>query len=162
MPFPWTGSTSRTQSSNGSGRRNRKGAPDTFDAEGYVALLQLIKAGDGHVIFAPSFPREADQPLPDGIAVPAGVPLVITEGNYLLLDQGPWEAVRPVLDEVWFLDPDDATRINRLIDRHVRFGKSLDQARAWVGRSDELNAALVAATRTRADLIVEGWTSLDG
>lgn len=143
------------------GRRDRKGAPDTFDAEGYVELLRRLKTGDGEVLYAPSFPREADEPLPNGIAVPGGVPLVLTEGNYLLLD-GPWAAVRPILDEVWFLDPDDGTRVAGLIDRHVRFGKSLDEARLWVERSDESNAALVAATRARADLIVGGWTSLDG
>ena len=144
------------------GRRNRKGAPDTFDVEGYVALLYRLKTGKHELIYAPSFPREADEPLPDGIAIPGRVPLVITEGNYLLLDHGPWAAVRPVLDEVWFLDPDDRSRVNRLEDRHIRFGKSRHEARAWVARSDESNAALVAATRDRADLIVEGWVSLDG
>jgi pantothenate kinase len=141
------------------GRRERKGAPDTFDAEGYVALLRRIRADDDDVVSAPEFPREADEPLSDRIAVPRHVPLVITEGNYLLLDRGPWAAVRTLVDEVWYLAPDNQTRIDRLIDRHVRHGKSPDEARAWVARSDESNARLVALTRDRADVIVTGWSS---
>lgn len=141
------------------GRRDRKGAPDTFDADGYVALLWRIKAGDGEVVSAPEFSREIEEPLADMIAVPRRVPLVITEGNYLLLDDGPWAAIRALVDEVWYLDPDNRTRIDRLIDRHVRYGKSLDEARAWVARSDEPNARLVASTRDRADVIVTGWPS---
>jgi pantothenate kinase len=141
------------------GRRERKGAPDTFDAEGYVALLRRLRSDDGEVVYAPAFPRETDEPLADGIAVPRRVPLVVTEGNYLLLDSGPWAAIRSLLDETWYLEPDDRTRIDRLIDRHVRHGKSLEEARAWVAGSDESNAALIAATRDRADIIVTGWMS---
>lgn len=141
------------------GRRNRKGAPDTFDAEGYVALLRRLRTDEGEVVYAPAFPREAGEPLADGIAIPGSVSLVITEGNYLLLDRGPWAAIRALIDEVWYLDPDARTRIDRLIERHVRYGKSLDEARAWVARSDESNSALVAETRERADVIVTGWPS---
>jgi len=79
---------------------------------------------------------------------------VITEGNYLLLDSAPWDAVRPLLDEVWFVDIDDAIRVPRLIARHIQFGKSPDEAREWVWRSDEANAVVVATTRDRADVVV--------
>jgi pantothenate kinase len=142
------------------GRRNRKGAPDTFDAEGYVALMRRLKEAQGEVVLAPAFPRETDEPLADGIAVMGGVPLVVTEGNYLLLDHAPWVAIRALLDEVWYLDPDDRTRVDRLIERHVRYGKSIEEARGWVERSDESNARLVAVTRDRADVIIYGWTAL--
>ena len=92
--------------------------------------------------------------MPDAIDVPPDANLVITEGNYLLLDQPPWSAVRPLLDEVWFVDVDDAVRVPRLIARHIEFGKSPDEAHEWVMRSDEANAALVAASRSRADVVV--------
>ena len=141
------------------GRRDRKGAPDTFDAEGYVVLLRRLRAGDNKAVYAPEFPREAEEPLADGIMIPRHVPLVVTEGNYLLLESGPWASIRALLDEVWYLDPDNRTRIDGLIDRHVRYGKSLDEARAWVARSDESNSGLVALTRSRADVVVTGWTT---
>ena len=141
------------------GRRERKGAPDTFDADGYAAFLRRLRSDQRAVLYAPAFPREADEPLADGIAVRRDIPLVITEGNYLLLDRGPWSAIRALIDEVWYLDPDAPTRIDRLIERHVRYGKSLEEARAWVSRSDELNSALVAETRERADVIITGWPS---
>jgi pantothenate kinase len=141
------------------GRRDSKGAPDTFDADGYVALLQRLRAGEDEVVYAPEFQREVEEPRADAIAIPRRVPLVVTEGNYLLLDDGPWAAIRALIDEVWYLDPDDRTRVDRLIDRHVRHGKSVDEARAWVGRSDEANTQLIALTRDRADVIVAGWTS---
>ncbi len=137
------------------GRRNRKGAPDTFDVGGFVALLQRIRRqAAGEIVTAPRYDRAASVPVPDAITVAADDALVITEGNYLLVDHSPWDEVRPLLDEVWFVDIDDAVRVPRLIARHIEFGKSPDEAREWVMRSDEANAALVATTRDRADVVV--------
>ncbi len=137
------------------GRRDRKGAPDTFDVGGYVELLDRIRRqAAGEVVTAPRYDRAASAPVPDAIAVDADVRLVITEGNYLLLDEPPWARVRQLLDEVWYVEIDDAVRVPRLIRRHIEFGKSPDEAREWVMRSDEANAALVAPSRGRADVVV--------
>jgi pantothenate kinase len=136
------------------GRRDRKGAPDTFDAGAYVAMLDRVRRQTSEVVIAPRYDRAASAPVPDAIAVSPDVALVITEGNYLLVDQPPWTAVRPLLDEVWFVDVDDAIRVPRHIARHIAFGKSPDEAREWVMRTDEANAAVVAATRDRADVVV--------
>jgi pantothenate kinase len=138
------------------GRRHAKGAPDTFDAGGYVALLARLRARDpaDTVVYAPAFERTLEQPLAGAIPVPAAARLVLTEGNYLLLDSGRWPAVAPLLDEVWFCALRDDVRRHRLLSRHVRFGKSPDVARAWVAAVDDPNAALIEATRVRADLVV--------
>jgi pantothenate kinase len=137
------------------GRRDRKGAPDTFDVGGYVELLDRIRRqGPGEIVTAPRYDRAASAPVADAIAVDSDVRLVVTEGNYLLLDELPWLHVRQLLDEVWFVDVDDAVRLPRLIRRHIEFGKSADEAREWVMRSDEANAALVATSRNRADVVV--------
>ncbi|MDT7579992.1 MAG: hypothetical protein QOK35_1256 [Pseudonocardiales bacterium] len=138
------------------GRRHAKGAPDTFDAGGYVALLARLRAGDpaDAVVYAPAFERTLEQPLAGAIPVPAAARLVLTEGNYLLLDSGRWPAVAPLLDEVWFCALRDDVRLERLLARHVLFGKPLDAARAWVAAVDEPNAALIDATKVRADLVV--------
>jgi pantothenate kinase len=137
------------------GRRNRKGAPDTFDVDGYVNLLVRVRRQNaGQRVTAPRYDRVASAPVPDAITVEPETALVITEGNYLLVDSEPWNAVRPLLDEVWFVDIDDAVRVPRLIARHIEFGKTPDEAREWVMRSDEANAVVVAATRGRADVVV--------
>jgi pantothenate kinase len=141
------------------GRRGRKGAPDTFDAAAYVSLVQRVRADDDEIVYAPAFRRELDEPIAGAIAIPRTVPLVVTEGNYLLLDYLPWAALRGLLDEVWYLELSDRTRNQRLVDRHVRYGKSLQAAREWVEGSDESNASLVAETRNHADVIVTGWTT---
>jgi pantothenate kinase len=138
------------------GRAGRKGAPDTFDAAGYVALLRRLREPDGDTVYAPQFHREVEEAYAGAIAVPPEVSLVITEGNYLLLDQGPWSMIRDLLDEAWFLAPDEDARIARLVERHVRYGRTPDQAREWVRSSDELNAALVSPTRSRADIVILG------
>lgn len=136
------------------GRAGRKGAPDTFDAAGYVALLRRLRAADEAVVYAPEFRREIEEPINAAVAVPRDVPLVITEGNYLLVDEGPWRHVRELLDESWYVVQDESTRVKLLIARHIEFGKDPDFAREWVLRSDERNAALVATTRPRADALV--------
>jgi pantothenate kinase len=135
------------------GLRDRKGAPETFDAWGYAALLRRLRTAT-ETVWAPGFARGLEQPLAGVIAVGPEVGLVVTEGNYLLLDRPEWRAVRAELDEAWFLDLDDVQRRARLVARHVEFGKSPAEAELWVNRVDEPNAALVSASRTRADRMV--------
>ncbi|MFE4052470.1 nucleoside/nucleotide kinase family protein [Streptomyces sp. YIM B13518] len=137
------------------GRRDRKGAPDTFDAAGYAALLRRLREETyDDVVYAPGFERVLEQPVAGALPVPPTARLVVTEGNYLLLDTGAWARVRPQLDEVWFCVLDEEERVRRLVARHEEFGRSHAEAVAWVLRTDERNAALVAATRERADLVV--------
>ena len=80
--------------------------------------------------------------------------MVITEGNYLLLDRPEWQAGRTLLDETWYVGIDPDLRRTRLVDRHVRFGKPQADAERWVAEVDDVNAALVAESRSRADLVV--------
>jgi pantothenate kinase len=134
------------------GRRQRKGAPDTFDAHGYVALLQRLRQPQvGQTVYAPAFERGLEEPLAGAIAVPPEVPLVITEGNYLLLDEAPWDGIRALLDEVWMLNPPADLRRARLLARHQQFGRSATQAQAWVDSTDEPNAQRIRASAQRAD-----------
>ena len=136
------------------GLADRKGAPDTFDGDGYVALLRRVAEDRARTVYAPGFERVLEQPLAAAIAIDPSVRLVITEGNYLLLQQDPWPEVRSLLEEVWYVEVDDAVRVERLVERHVEFGKARESAREWVLRSDEANAAIVANTRAAADLVV--------
>jgi pantothenate kinase len=137
------------------GRRNRKGAPDTFDGEGFVALLRRLRAADERCVWAPEFRREIEDAIAGALPVPREVPLVVTEGLYLLLPDEPWTHARGLLDEVWYVRPPDDLRVARLVARHVAYGKTPDEAREWVMRSDEANAQLVAAAAHRADVVVE-------
>lgn len=137
------------------GLLDRKGAPETFDAWGYAALLGRLR-DSRTTVWAPGFDRTLEQPLAGAIAVEPQVELVVTEGNYLLLDRPEWRAVRASLDEVWFLDVADEIRRPRLVARHVQFGKSPAEAEAWVARVDDVNAALVVASGSSADRIVPG------
>jgi pantothenate kinase len=136
------------------GLADRKGAPETFDAAGYVALLRRLRERRGEVVYAPEFRREIEEPVAGAIAVADDVPLVITEGNYLLLAGRPWAAIRPLLDETWFVAPTEPERLSWLTARHVRHGKDPDAAARWARGPDEANARLVAATRRLADLVV--------
>src|SRR3954471_5764225 len=131
------------------GRRDRMGAPDTFDGGGFAALLKRLR-GDEPVVYAPEFRREIEEPIAGAIAVPRTARLVVTEGNYLLL----WPEIKPLLDECWYVETDEELRVQRLIQRHIQFGKTPEYARAWVMRSDERNAELVARTAERADALV--------
>ena len=138
------------------GRLDRKGAIDTFDADGYCALLERIRKAPPHIVYAPAFYRSIEQPIAGGIPVPPETRLVVTEGNYLLDDEPPWPSVRNQLSEVWFIDVPRAERHRRLVARHVEFGKSPAQAEAWVHDIDEANAERIEKCRHKADLVVTG------
>ncbi len=135
-------------------RAHRKGAPDTFDSAGYVALLRRLRQPvPDEVVYAPTFNRSLEEPIAGAVPVPPEVPLVITEGNYLLLPDGHWAQVAPLLDEVWYVEVPDDLRQERLVSRHQQHGRSVDAARAWVEATDEPNARLIAAHRDRATCV---------
>ena len=135
------------------GRSDRKGAPDTFDVGGYAALLTRLSAGEE--VWAPAFERDLEQPLAQAIHVAPEVEVIVSEGNYLLVHRPEWRAVRRWFDEVWFCALDDELRRERLIARHVAFGKDPEDARAWVMRVDEANARAVAGGAADADLLID-------
>jgi len=136
------------------GLRDRKGAPETFDGWGYLALLRRLATETAHPVWAPGFERTLEQPIAGSIPVGPEVRLVVTEGNYLLLDRPPWPQVRAALSEVWYVEADAGVRLERLLARHVEFGKSPAEARAWGAAVDEPNASLVERRRDAADLVV--------
>ncbi len=137
--------------------RERMGAPETFDVNGFVALLERLRntPDDAGTVRAPAFDRAVEEPVPDAIDVAASQRTVVVEGNYLLTDTHGWHRVRPLLDVVVGVVLDDATRRERLIARHVASGKSPEAAAAWVAGPDETNARAIAATLRRADLLLE-------
>jgi pantothenate kinase len=134
--------------------RQRKGAIDTFDAGGYLSLLRRLVRRDEPVVYAPEFRRTLDEAVAASIAVPADVPLIITEGNYLLAEQEPWKDIRAQLDEVWFVDTPPELRLSRLVERHISFGMERPAAEAWAAGPDQANAVFIEATRPAADRII--------
>lgn len=134
--------------------RQRKGAPDTFDVGGYLSLLQRLVRRDEEVVYAPDFRRTIDEPVAASLAVPAAVPIIVTEGNYLLNDDPRWRQVRAQLDEVWFIDTPHELRLARLVERHMLYGMDRAAAEAWANGPDAANARLIEATRSRADRVI--------
>lgn len=133
------------------GRAQRKGALDTFDGGGFVALLRRLAVPTEPVVYAPAFDRTIEDPVAASIPVSCDVSLVIVEGNYLLVDDAPWGEVRELMTESWYVSIEDALRLERLMARHIRFGRSPELARAFAHGSDQENAELIASTSSRAD-----------
>jgi pantothenate kinase len=144
------------------GALGRKGAPDTFDAAGYAALLERVRVETDRSVYAPGFERTLEQPVSAALVVEPQARLVITEGNYLLLDDPAWAPARAAMDAVWFVTTDESTRRDRLLARHVEFGKTPMAAREWIEGVDERNADLVSSTAGRADCVIvtgsDGWS----
>jgi pantothenate kinase len=136
------------------GRRERKGAIETFDGHGYLALLRRLVSETRNTVYAPTFDRTLEQPVAGAIAVPPGTRVVLTEGNYLLDASEPWGEIRGALTEVWFCDVPDDVRRQRLVARHIEFGKARAAAEQWVDEIDQPNAGRIEAARCRADLVV--------
>ena len=138
----------------GWGRRDRKGAWDTFDADGYVHLLRRLRNQEEEIVHAPDFDRDVDESIGAALPIRREVPLVVTEGNYLLCDWGGWAGVAALLDESWYLQLDDPTRLQRLAYRHQQHGMSQEEAASWARTTDQDNAVLIAQSMPRADLVI--------
>ena len=136
------------------GLLERKGAPETFDEHGYAALLKRLRGRRDSVVYAPGFERTIEQPIAGVIPVYPSARTILTEGNYLLLDRPGWRQAQAQCTEVWYCEQDENLRLDRLIQRHILFGKSPAAAAEWVERVDEPNARLIEATKNRADLVI--------
>jgi pantothenate kinase len=137
--------------------KDRKGAIDTFDVGGFVSLLTRLRARDEDVVYAPAYRRGLEEPIAASIVVPESTRVVITEGNYLLADDGGWKDLRGLLDETWFVDTPQATRLSRLIERHVASGMNRRAATDWANGPDESNARFINSTRHHANRTIQ-WT----
>jgi pantothenate kinase len=137
------------------GRHERKGAIDTFDAAGFVSLLRRLRQPDREPVYAPRFDRGIEESIAGAIPVEPAVPLVVTEGNYLLVETGPWGQIRELLDEAWYLELDETVRLARLTARHIAYGRSPEVAAGRARGTDQRNAELIGTTRHRADLVVQ-------
>ncbi|KDN85248.1 hypothetical protein [Kitasatospora cheerisanensis] len=133
--------------------RSRKGAPETFDARGYLTLLQRVAADRFHDIYAPDFDRTLDEPVAARHLIRPCTRLVVTEGNYLASSATPWTDARALLRELWYVDAEHAARDARLLDRHTAGGQDRAAARQRVDLNDLPNAAYVETTRMTCD-----WT----
>jgi pantothenate kinase len=140
------------------GLRERKGAIETFDGWGFVALLDRVRRETGHTVYAPSFRRAVDEGVAGEIAIGPDATIVVVEGNYLLADVPPWDAVRARLDAAWFCATPADVRESRLVGRHTRHGRSPEAAVAWARDVDGANAVRVEASAAGADLVVSGIT----
>jgi len=143
------------------GRHDRKGAIDTFDAWGFVALLERVAAEREHTVYAPGFDRTVDEPVAASIAIAPETRLVVVEGNYLLADAEPWSRIPDLLAESWFVSTPESVRLARLIDRHTRHGRTPEAAEAWARDVDGANAALIEGHRMHATRVVDG-SRVDG
>lgn len=143
---------------------SRKGAPATFDAFGFARALERVRSRDAdEIVYFPQYERSIENALAG--AIPVGdEPFVIVEGNYLLLDSDPWVRAAAACDVIVYLDLDERTRLKRLVQRHVRHGRSRAEAAEFVRRSDARNAELIRESRGRADITtrIDGFTGTGG
>lgn len=130
----------------------RKGAIDTFDADGFLAALRRVREERDTTVWWPEFRRDLEEPVAGALEIAPGHQLVIVDGNFLLATQSPWHRVGGLLTETWFLDADPAARRERLTRRYVRYGFSPEAAHAKTTGIDEATSALIRSTADRADL----------
>ena len=135
-------------------RQGRKGAPDTFDVWGYLALIQRILAKPDVDVYVPEYDRALHEPVAARLVVEPEAKLIVTEGNYLALDQPGWRDIGALLSELWYVDAPDDVRIERLVARQVAGGLDKESARDWVYNNDRPNGELVKQTKARCVRVI--------
>jgi pantothenate kinase len=136
------------------GLSQTKGAPNTFDVSGFGNLLSRIRNTPFETIYYPIFDRAIEESIAAQDSISPNAKLVFVEGNYLCHDRDGWEEISSHFDETWYLELPDDVRVERLVERHINFGKSPEFAREWALGTDEKNAILIAKNSHRADFVV--------
>lgn len=134
------------------GARDRKGAPDTFDAQGFFHLLRRLKTESEVAI--PLFDRALEISRAGADIVGPQDKILIAEGNYLLLNAPPWPTALPLYDLTIWIDVPEPDLISRLMARWAHYGKSEAEARAWIDGNDLPNIRRVVAGSGRADVVI--------
>lgn len=134
------------------GLKDRKGAPETFDAVGLFCLLERLRSG--HEVIAPIFDRKLDLSRAGAVVVGPETGIILVEGNYLLLDEKPWSDMHQFWDMTVMIDiPMDVLK-ERLIHRWLVHGESVETANRKAAKNDIPNAERVVAHSINADLVV--------
>ena len=131
----------------------RKGAPETFDAAGFVCLMRRLRAGDADVV-VPGFDRERDCTIPEGTLVKQTDRILLVEGNYLLLSSTPWSELHEFFDISVFLNPGLEVLEERLVERWLDHGLDPEAARDRALSNDIPNARHVLQHSTVADVTI--------
>ena len=135
------------------GHRSRKGAPHTFDYGGFETLLRRIRAAEPDIAI-PVFDRTIELSRAGAAIIGADVKFILVEGNYLLLDQAPWNGLSGLFDFTIFIEEPREELERRLIQRWHEHGRSAEDARVWIDSNDMPNIDLVLNLRRPADLVV--------
>ena len=134
------------------GQRSRKGAPETFDVAGYRHLLSRLQDEDEVAI--PVFDRSLELSRGSADLVTKDHRILVTEGNYLLLNESPWLDLADFFDLTVFVDVPESELDRRLLDRWAFYGKTPEEARAWIDGNDMPNIRRVIRGSRGADITV--------
>jgi pantothenate kinase len=135
---------------NARGHRPRKGAPFTFDVAGFEVLLKRVKAREPDIAI-PVFDRTMELSRAAADIVTDEAKFILVEGNYLLLNQSPWDRLKPLFDFTIFLDVPEAELERRLMKRWLDLDFTEERARAWIASNDMPNIRTVRALSGEAD-----------
>ena len=136
------------------GHRDRKGAPHTFDVAGYAATLDRLRAVPVAPVALPVFDRRLELTRAAAEIAEPQHRIVVTEGNWLLLDEPPWTDLAPRFDLTVFVSTDLATVERRIRERWVYLGFDSGEANHRAEQNDLPNARLALTASTAADLTI--------
>lgn len=130
----------------------RKGAPETFDAAGFAALLTRLQREAQVAI--PLFDRKQDKVQLDAMMIGPKDRVLLVEGNYLLLNDPAWSVLHPFWQVTIALDVPYATLEQRLIQRWRDHGLTDEAARARAMGNDIPNARRVLTASIAAEFVI--------
>ena len=125
------------------GWRPRKGAPHTFDVGGYASALRRIRANDEPFVAVPRFDRDLEIARAGAIIIEPTVRLIVSEGNWLLLQDEPWPMLLPLFDHTALVKTEWETVVQRNRDRWVGYDFTEEMIRQKLEGNDLPNARLV-------------------
>lgn len=133
----------------------RKGAPETFDVRGFVDIVRAVRSA-GEVL-VPVFDRSREIAIAAARSIAPRHRIVLIEGNYLLLDEGPWTSLEGLFDLSILITPPEEALAERLVDRWRRLGLDAAEITAKVEGNDLPNGRIVLAKSRPADLVISGF-----
>lgn len=109
----------------------------------------------------PVYSRKIHDPIENAVVIKKQEPtLLLVEGLWVLYERSGWNKVGELLDFSIFVDAENERVRQGVLERHIRGGRTSEDAEQYYEENEAKNFNLVMLTKSRANKIIPSYYKL--